>query len=232
MSERRRDQIGAVAPLIDEVRRALYLYVLGSPTDVGRDEAARAVGISRSLAAFHLDKLVDEGFLRAGYRRLSGRRGPGAGRPAKVYRWSGRQLHVSVPPRDYELAARVLLEASSSADRRRRADAARRVGRQLGRAAVTPTAGRSGDDEALMRVLGQRGFQPWVAADGAIRLGNCPFDSLVDDHRDAVCSFNRALLEGVVAGTGAAREALPVERDGGCCVALMPPRGRTGSRSA
>ena len=99
-------QIAAIASLDDPVRRGLYLYVSGRGREVGRDEAARAVRISRALAAFHLDKLVQHGLLVTTYRRLTKRRGPGAGRPAKPYRRSDRQLDVTLPPRRYELAGR------------------------------------------------------------------------------------------------------------------------------
>src|SRR5512141_2158384 len=92
-------QLAGLAVLSEPARRALYVYVADRQADVGRDEAARAVGVSRSLAGFHLDRLVEEGLLEASFRRLSGRTGPGAGRPAKVYRRSRRQLEVSLPPR-------------------------------------------------------------------------------------------------------------------------------------
>src|SRR6266550_5151777 len=94
--------IGRIAALADPVRRALYLFVARGPGQVSRDRAARGVRISRALAAFHLDKLVRHGLLEASYRRLGKRRGPGAGRPAKLYRRSGLQLQVSLPPREYE----------------------------------------------------------------------------------------------------------------------------------
>src|SRR5207302_9330062 len=44
-------QISAVAALNEPVRRALYTYILQKPEAVGREEAARAVGITRELAA-------------------------------------------------------------------------------------------------------------------------------------------------------------------------------------
>lgn len=104
------DRVGAVALLSESVRRSLYLHVASCDHGVSRDEAARAVGIARSLAAFHPDKLVERGLLEVTYRRLTGRSGPGSGRPAKLYRRSGRQHEVSLPPRQYELAARLLAE--------------------------------------------------------------------------------------------------------------------------
>src|SRR5712672_205101 len=108
--------LDALSGLGDAIRRSLYDFVAGRAEPVGRDEAAAAVGIGRPLAAYHLDKLVTLGLLSASYQRPAGRSGPGAGRPAKVYARSGSEFSVTVPPRDYELAAR-LLAAAVEADR-------------------------------------------------------------------------------------------------------------------
>src|SRR4029079_17932770 len=95
--------IRAVALLDEPVRRQLYDLVAARQQAVSRDEAARGAGISRALAAFHLDRLVEAGLLAVEYRRLSGRTGPGAGRPAKLYRRAPGEISVSVPDRHYEL---------------------------------------------------------------------------------------------------------------------------------
>ncbi len=221
--DRRQEQrIEALAPLFDPVRRSLYLYVARAGSDVGRDEAAKAVGVSRSLAAFHLDKLAEEGLLTVGYRRLSGRSGPGAGRPAKMYRPSDRDVGVSIPPRDYQLIGRLLLEADADAGSARAA--ARRAGEALGKNARVRAGGRGGRKrigEALVDVLDERGFQPRSEANGTIRLGNCPFYALAAEYRDAVCGVNLALLSGVLEGLRAPHlRAFPVEPDAGCCVAI------------
>ena len=104
-------QLAGLAVLGEPVRRALYIYVTSNDHDVGRDEAAEALDVPRSVAAFHLDKLVDEGLLAATYRRIGGRTGPGAGRPSKLYGRGPRTFDVTVPPRRYELAARMLAGA-------------------------------------------------------------------------------------------------------------------------
>src|SRR5437764_7367414 len=104
-------QVSGVSALAEPARRALYLYVAAQPEAVSRDQAAEGVGLPRHTAKFHLDKLVEEGLLDTEFRRLSGRRGPGAGRPAKLYRRSGRELVVSVPERRYDLAGQMLAEA-------------------------------------------------------------------------------------------------------------------------
>ena len=92
-------QAAGIGSLAEPIRRALYEYVVAQARPVGREEAAAAVDLPAHKANFHLDKLVDEGLLEAEFRRLSGKTGPGAGRPAKLYRRSAREWSVSLPPR-------------------------------------------------------------------------------------------------------------------------------------
>ncbi|MFC6936389.1 transcriptional regulator [Actinomadura yumaensis] len=136
------EDIEAIALLQDPVRRRLYEYVAARDHEIGRNEAAEAAGVGRTLAAFHLDKLVAAGLLETASRRLTGRSGPGAGRPAKLYRRSGAERGVSLPARDYRTAAGLLAEAAETAglDDELRA-AARRRGRAL-RAEPPPRAWR------------------------------------------------------------------------------------------
>ncbi len=235
--------LASLSTLDDPVRRRLYEFVSRQEGPVGRDEAAAAAGVGRALAIYHLDKLVGAGLLTASYRRPPGRRGPGAGRPAKLYAKSGREFAVTVPPREYELAARLLVQVveSDPSGRSQAAlgEAARRFGVELGTrfwagAAVravtgpdTPTAGRRclpGRDvacEVLVSLLTQQGYQPSHGDNGVIRLRNCPFHQLAEQHRDVVCGMNLALVEGVVAGLGAEgwRPVLD-PRHGHCCVAI------------
>src|SRR5437868_9383705 len=123
--------------LADPVRRELYRWVVAQAEPVSRDQAASGAGVPRHTAKFHLDRLVAEGLLDTEFRRLSGRRGPGAGRPAKLYRRSGRELAVSVPERRYDLAGQVLAEAVERAAaegtpiRTAVAESAARAGRRL-----------------------------------------------------------------------------------------------------
>ncbi|HEY7735487.1 MAG TPA: hypothetical protein VH813_01695 [Candidatus Limnocylindrales bacterium] len=221
-------RLDALAPLAEPVRRALYLHVVEQAAPVGRDAAASAVGISRSLAAFHLDRLVDAGLLVADYRRLSGRSGPGAGRPAKVYRRADQPVEISLPERRYELAASLMAQAvgGGSAGRRRAdrlSDAAHAYGTGLGaeaRRRAGPRASRARLLAAAVDVLRLTGFEPAAGEAGAaIVLRNCPFDGLVRDHRDVVCGMNLSLMEGVV--TGLRIHGIEAELDpqpGRCCV--------------
>jgi predicted ArsR family transcriptional regulator len=220
-------EIAGLASLAEPARRELYLFVAGRPGDVSRDEAARVAGISRSLAGFHLDRLVEEGLLQVSFRRLSGRSGPGAGRPAKLYRRSSRQLEVSLPERRYELAARILATAIDASDapktRKALVKTARGIGEQIGADARSRAGSRPGRKRLLagmMSALAEQGYEPQVAS-GELKLRNCPFHALVGEHKDLVCGMNLALIEGVVEGLDlpAAKPVL-APTPGMCCVCV------------
>jgi predicted ArsR family transcriptional regulator len=223
-------QISAVAALNEPVRRALYTYVLQTPEAVGRDEAAQAVGITRELAAFHLDKLLEEGLLDVEYRRLSGRSGPGAGRPAKLYRPSARQVQVTLPERHYDLAADLLaqaIEEPGGDPARAVGQVAHRFGETLG-AQARQNLGRRPSVSRLLdsvcEVLREHGFEP-TRTDGVIRLRNCPFDAIAKLHTELVCGMNLSLAKGLLAGLEAEDvDVLLDPQPGTCCVALASGR--------
>lgn len=236
------DPIDAIGALGEPTRRRLYEYVVGQHEPVGRDQAAAAVGIGRPLAAFHLDRLVESGLLEAEYRRLTGRTGPGAGRPAKVYRRGPRPVEVSLPDRRYELAARLFaagLEAEAAGESTAMEGllgAARSWGEELARAAESPagdlTGGTAGaaprhpEQRELLEALRRGGFEPEVEPRGAVRLRNCPFDALAKTHRAPTCAMNLALLEGLSDGLRLARLEPAMEIvPGYCCVTFRPVEG-------
>ncbi len=183
------DPLGALAALADPVRAALYEFVVAEHRYVARDEAADAVGVSVGLAAYHLDRLVDVGLLEVTFRRRGVRRGPGAGRPAKLYRRSSRELRVAVPPRDYELAARLLADALDGVD-----DGALR--RVLHRRAQRAGRARRADAPAadLDELLQDCGYEPVRDKRGHVELRNCPFHALAQEHRELICAFVRGLV--------------------------------------
>jgi predicted ArsR family transcriptional regulator len=208
-SSRSEADLASVSCLDDRVRGRLYAFVSGRSEPVGRDEAAAAVGIGRALAVYHLDKLVESGLLTASYRRPPGRGGPGAGRPAKVYARSGGEFMVAVPPREYQLAARLLVQAVA-ADRSGRAraalyDAARQLGADLGEQHRANRARGENLRLALESALSEHGFEPWHDDHGTVRIRNCPFRRLVELQPEVVCHMNLALIQGLVAGLGADR---------------------------
>ncbi|HSL77039.1 MAG TPA: helix-turn-helix domain-containing protein [Candidatus Limnocylindrales bacterium] len=222
-----RDDVTAVALLDEPARRAVYDWVVAQHRPVSRDEAAKATGMSRALAAFHLDRLASGGLLETEFRRLTGRTGPGAGRPAKLYRRADRDIQVSLPERRYEVAAGLLADALEDVTEQRPPDALRaaahRLGEEVGRsarAAAGPRPSRAQGRAALVDTLDERGYEP-VDVDGRLRLGNCPFDALVDTHRDLVCGMNLALAEGILDGLGERHAAARLDRQPDlCCVAF------------
>jgi predicted ArsR family transcriptional regulator len=205
------EDIETIAVLQDPVRRRLYEYVAAQDHEVSRNEAAEGTGVQRTLAAFHLDKLVDAGLLETGSRRLSGRSGPGAGRPAKLYRRSGAEHQVSVPARDYRTAADLLAEVAEVA---RLDTELRAAARREGRAAAEPVE----DLAAAQVVLAARGYEPRMD-DGVLRLVNCPFHVLSQRYPALVCGMNLALLEGLLEDAVGLRPDMD-PRPGLCCVAV------------
>ena len=219
--------IDAIGLLDEPVRRALYDWVVAQGRPVGRDEVAAAVAVSRSLAAFHLDRLAEAELLSVSYRRLSGRTGPGAGRPAKLYARGEREVRVSLPERRYDVAASIMADTLEAMSNELPPDtlraAAHRVGEDVGaaaRQAAGPHPSRARRRRELLGALGGRGYEP-REVDGAIRFGNCPFHALVANHRDLVCGMNLALAEGVLDGLGDdAATARLDQQPGLCCVAI------------
>lgn len=205
----------AVASLAEPVRRALYDFVVESRDAVSRDAAAAAVAVSRQVAAYHLDRLADDGLLEVEFRRLTGRDGPGAGRPSKLYKRSDRVHEVSIPPRRYELAARILLDAAREGhlDDVALTDVARRTGEEIGHL-------------GLGAALESTGYEP-VTEDGETRFRNCPFHVLKEQDQDTTCGLNLALVEGMVQGAGVDTRAVLAPEEGYCCVRLSPPVGHS-----
>ncbi|WP_454337594.1 helix-turn-helix transcriptional regulator [Streptomyces glaucescens] len=210
--------LAAAAALDEPTRRRLYDHVVRQPDPVSRDEAAAALGLGRRTAAFHLDRLAEESLLSVVYERRSGRTGPGAGRPAKLYKRSTRQFTVNLPERNYELAGRLLAQAleESEATGEPVRGVLHRKARELG----TQLAGRTGP--GVFDLLERYGFEP--RRDGeAIVLGNCPFHALARAHTRTVCGMNLHLLTGVLRGLDeSGLEARLAPSPGRCCVRLEP----------
>jgi predicted ArsR family transcriptional regulator len=231
-ADRFAERVRSIALLAEPARLALYRFVAVQPEPVSREQAAVGVGVPRHVAKFHLDRLVEDGLLDFEYRRPPDRRGPGAGRPSKVYRRSARDLDVSVPQRRYELAGRILAEAVTRAEQEDRPvattlrEAARAAGVALAekvRAAAGPSPTPADLRRVLLRELRDVGFEPRPDP-GGLEMANCPFHALAQEYPQLICGMNldffRAMLEhvdaaGIVAELGSG--------PGGCCVSLRGP---------
>jgi predicted ArsR family transcriptional regulator len=233
------DAWSAVAVLAEPRRRDLYDFVAMQDAPVSRDEVAAGLDMTRSLAAFHLDKLAEAGLLEATFRRAADRTsGPGAGRPSKLYSVSAKKLDVSIPPRREDVVGRIMARAIAGSSARRGENVttlAMRLAEQEGRTvgAAHPAPRRSSTKSTLAaaeETLATCGYEPTL--DGQIvRLRNCPFHSIVEVAPRLVCELNESFVSGVLEGLGGqstveAELCGPV--DGDCCVIVRPKsRGRT-----
>lgn len=228
------DGVNAVSALGEPSRRALYDHITRAGGWVSRDQAAEATGLERGTVAHHLDRLATDGLLEIDYQRLSGRSGPGAGRPAKLYRRSQRTIAVSLPPRDYRLPGALLARAIERTERdgtditasvRSEATA---EGQRWGADIDSGLRGaarrrKSSRRQALVDALDEHGFEPNVADDGVVSLRNCPFHHLSAEHAELVCGLNHCLLAAAneqLGGTGLVPLLEPTP--GECCVRFRP----------
>ena len=209
-------QLDPICSLDDATRRQLYDYVAAQREPVTRDQAATALDVDRSTVAYHLDKLVDGGLLAASFARPEGRGGPGAGRPAKHYERSDREFAVSVPPRDYRLAAELLARAASADTTGTVLEALQHAAGDIGRELATDSSGR---EPELVAHLADQGFEPYVDGE-AIRLRNCPFHQLARDHTELICGMNLALLDAVADACDSPYRARLDPAPDRCCVAF------------
>jgi len=214
--------ISGISALDDEVRRELYLYVSAQADPVGREQAAKALGIPAHQAKFHLDRLEEAGLLESEYVRLTGRSGPGAGRPAKVYRRRAAEISVTLPGREYALAGELMATAIDDAARHGTpvAEALDRAARSRGAEMGTAATGSGTPLETATEALRTLGYEPRIENDEVV-MANCPFHALARTHTQLVCGMNLALLGGLCERIGGLTAALQ-PGEGRCCVVLAP----------
>lgn len=225
--------VSAVASLDEPTRRRIYDYVGAQAAPVSREDVAVALDVSRRTTAFHLDRLAEQGLLAVSFARRTGRSGPGAGRPAKLYQRSARELSISLPPRHYDLVGSLLagavVQAQQSGEPPR--DVLDRRARDFGQAMARERSGERpaqrpgdhpapGDTGVLMTLLKEHGFEPRYEG-GDVVLHNCPFHALAQEQAELICGMSLHLLEGVLEGLGPT--GLQARLDPGparCCVRL------------
>ncbi|MGZ4189030.1 MAG: helix-turn-helix transcriptional regulator [Actinomycetota bacterium] len=226
--------IAPLAALEDDLPRRIYLLIRRSHRPLSREEVASETGISRRLAAFHLERLLERGLLKASYARPPGRSGPGAGRSAKFYEPSDIRVEVSLPGRRYDLAGRLLLSAIKSQEPGEDAPtaahrAARAKGKELGEDVRHERGLRPPGPERTLgvakEVLEDLGFEPYQDEPGIVALRNCPFHVLAQEAPDLMCDMNQAFIDGFLRGLGNETvESVLACKKGDCCVTLRAPK--------
>lgn len=229
MPEPWEEALDAVSVLVDPVRRSMFRFVRSVGRPVSREEVAEATGTSVKLVAFHLDKLLEHGWLRAQYDQSS--RSKSGGRPPKLYEPADRTIELNLPPRRYDLLAGILLDATATGGKAV-TERARRVAQDRGRQAAArgQGAGRRrplGPERTLaaaVDLLADLGFEPRVSGPREVVMANCPFHALAETAPGTVCALNQALAEGLIEGLGGSgvEAVLDPARDR-CCVVLRRP---------
>jgi len=226
--------MAAISALAEPTRRALYDHLAAAGDWVSRDEAADAVGLERATAAHHLDRLAADGLVEVDYQRRSGRQGPGAGRPAKLYRRARREFDLALPPREYALAGRMLAEAvdrartdgtdiATAVDEVASAEG-RRLGEEIDERLRSERARKiESRRRGVLEALGERGFEPHIDEQGSVVLRNCPFHQLAQQHTDLICGMNLCMVKAALAEVGDTGLDAHLEPEvGQCCVRLTP----------
>lgn len=218
------DEFTAIGALADPVRRRLYDHVVSCAEAVGREEAAEAAGVPVHSARFHLDRLVEAGLLEVEFRRRSGRSGPGAGRPAKLYRRSSGEVAVSLPDRSYDLVGGVLAAAvERSLAGVPLPEALAGEAREAGRRAASSYDGSAtvAELDRTAAVLADEGFEPTRVGED-LELRNCPFDALARRHPQLVCGVNLDYVGGVLDGLACRRTTACLDpAPDRCCVRVQ-----------
>lgn len=212
--------VSSISALADGLRRELYLFVSSQPGPVSREQAAQALGVPSHQAKFHLDRLEEAGLLEAEYVRLTGRSGPGAGRPAKTYHRRAEEISVSLPDREYALAGELMASAidDSSDTGVPVAQALARAARNRGKDIGSSATGKRTPLQLAAQAVRTFGYEPRIEGDEVV-MANCPFHALAKTHTQLVCEMNHALLEGVCAQVGGL-DAVLEPAEGRCCVVL------------
>jgi predicted ArsR family transcriptional regulator len=168
--------------------RDALLYVRGRPDPVPAEELAAFQQVHANVARSRLDRLVEAGLLVSRFERLTGRTGPGAGRPAKIYSPAPETSAVEFPERNYADLVALLVDEIPS---RARSGRLREVGvafsrRLLAKAPIGPMRDVRRGLERMCGALGELGFQAAVEeVDGqraVLTTPTCPLRPLVVAH--------------------------------------------------
>jgi predicted ArsR family transcriptional regulator len=231
--------VRAIATLGDGLRQRMYAFIRDAGEPVTREQVAAATGISRKLAAFHLDKLLEVRLIHADDAPIGVRR---VGRRPKLYRCGDLDVQVSIPARQHDTLAEILLEAVLTSARGEDAAAAslriaRARGGALGAAARSEARpGRLGVERCLSATeaaLRHWGFEPYRSSPACLRLRNCPFQPLASRAPALICGINHAFLAGFLDGLDtAAVHAVLDPHDGECCVELRATTEQVTPRAA
>ena len=222
-----------------ELRQAL-LFVRSRRQPVSPDELAELQSVHRNVARRRLDRLADAGLLVSGFERRTGRTGPGAGRPAKIYSAAPETAAIEFPARHYDDLVGLLVEAlpERSRPKRLRDVGAALAARLLHGSRLVPARDLRRGLERVCEALGALGFHASVESVdddvAVITTATCPLRPLVVSRHDAT-EIDRGLWRGLVeaalerrgAGEVSCETQHCLDRDAACRIVIdARPRRR------
>ena len=189
----------------DATRRGIYISIRESPEAMTTAEVAELFDIHPNVARHHLHRLVDDGYLSVTERRRSGKQGPGAGRPAKHYAATAKEVQLQFPARRYDLLSELLARVVERAAPDRAAELAEEVGREYGRelaaeVGLAKDAGFETAVNAVAKVMLGVGFDTEANTDDRVIVTRfCPFGEAAANHPEIVCKLDQGIVTGLMA---------------------------------
>lgn len=185
----------------DPTRRAIYIAVRESPEPLTTSKVAELFDLHPNVARHHLDRLADDGYLQISHHRPAG--GPGAGRPAKCYEATAKEVSVHFAPRRFEMLTEMLLEVLEDLGPENVAEVAERVGREYGSKLAAEIGapddpGYDGAVQAVATAMTGLGFSVDPDVPGQRLLtSHCPFGETATSHPEVICSLDRGIVAGM-----------------------------------
>lgn len=212
----------------DPTRRSIYLTVRESAEPMTAAQIATAFNIHANVARHHLDRLADEGYLEVTRKRPDGQNGPGAGRPAKCYTSTNKEIELQFPARRYDLLADLLIRVIQRLEPERASEIAAQVGHEYGvELAGTlelPDAGFDSALTAVQQAMVNVGFAVNTNTnDRQLLMSHCPFGRTAFDHPEVVCSLDRGIVNGLMEALHHSTDTItaPKENWGEDCVTTV-----------
>lgn len=201
-----RDISDLTTALGDPTRRAIYIAVRESGEPLTAAIVAELFDIHTNVARHHLDILSSEGFVKEGTRKAGGE--AGAGRPAKTYEATNKEVTVHFAPRRFEMLTEMLFQVLEELAPENVSAVAEKVGRVYGErlAAEIGAPEDPGYDEAVQAVASAMtglGFSMDPDIEGQRLLtSHCPFGETAVSHPDVICSLDRGIVSGLFGALG------------------------------
>jgi len=190
------------AALGDPTRRAIYIAVRESAEPMTASKVAALFDIHPNVARHHLDRLASDGYLKSGPERKPG----GAGRPAKAYEATSKEVTVHFAPRRFEMLTEMLFQVLEELGPQDVSAVAEKVGRAYGERLAAEIGGPNdpGYEDAVQAVASAMtglGFSVDPDVEGQRLLtSHCPFGETATSHPEVICSLDRGIVAGLFGG--------------------------------